>query len=69
MIAVVNIRGDRLYHEHITWDSASVLVQVGMMPDYISLNGHQFRTPAAGLETAAKLRDRNAVPSNRMLGE
>jgi hypothetical protein len=25
-IAVVNIRGDRLYHENISWDQASVFV-------------------------------------------
>ena len=69
MMAVVNIRGDRLYHEHITWDQGTTLMQVGMMPEYISLHGQQFKTPVAGAETAAKLRDRNAVQSNHMLGE
>lgn len=24
-MAIVNIRGDRLYHEHITWDQVSLL--------------------------------------------
>ncbi|RDK41188.1 hypothetical protein M752DRAFT_302988 [Aspergillus phoenicis ATCC 13157] len=32
-MAVVNIRGDRLYHEHITWDQATVLKQLGLMPE------------------------------------
>ncbi|KAK3322002.1 hypothetical protein B0H66DRAFT_553085 [Apodospora peruviana] len=33
--AVVNIRGDRLYHEHIAWDQASALRQVGLLPEYL----------------------------------
>jgi carboxymethylenebutenolidase len=33
--AVVNIRGDRLYHEHIAWDQASVLRQLGLLPEYL----------------------------------
>lgn len=36
-MAVVNIRGDRLYHEHIHWDSASALRQVGLLPEYVPL--------------------------------
>jgi carboxymethylenebutenolidase len=28
-VAIVNFRGDKLYHEHIYWDQASVLVQIG----------------------------------------
>lgn len=34
-MAVVNIRGDRLYHEHITWDQATVLKQLGLMPEFL----------------------------------
>ena len=33
--AVVNVRGDRLYHEHITWDQGTVLAQLGLMPQYL----------------------------------
>lgn len=47
MMAVVNIRGDRLYHEHISWDHASALRQVGVLPEKLPLtvelpqtNGH-----------------------------
>lgn len=47
MMAVVNIRGDRLYHEHISWDQATALRQVGVLPEKLSLtveppqtNGH-----------------------------
>lgn len=32
---IINIRGDRLYHEHIAWDQASLLRQVGLLPEYL----------------------------------
>ena len=77
--AVVNIRGDRLYHEHISWDQASALRQLGLLPDYLpypypvenkdgsdSGKRYQFRVPTAGVETANKMRDRSAVDSNHM---
>ncbi|KAE8382278.1 hypothetical protein BDV26DRAFT_278077 [Aspergillus bertholletiae] len=77
--SVVNIRGDRLYHEHIAWDQATVLVQLGLMPEYLpfpyALPGGQlpgpgkrfeYRVPAAGVETAMKLQDEHSVPSNEM---
>ncbi|KAG2417898.1 hypothetical protein HFD88_000997 [Aspergillus terreus] len=77
--AVVNIRGDRLYHEHIAWDQATVLVQLGLLPEYLpypyALPGGQlpgpgkrfeYRVPAAGAETALKLQDEHLVPSNGM---
>ncbi|KAJ5381576.1 uncharacterized protein N7496_004004 [Penicillium cataractarum] len=77
--AVVNIRGDRLYHEHISWDQGSVLRQVGLMPEYLPYPyalpdgskpapGKQFeyRVPVAGIESAEKMRDRNSVASNQM---
>jgi len=35
MTSVVNIRGDRLYHEHIAWDQATVLNQLGLLPEYL----------------------------------
>lgn len=76
---IVNVRGDRLYHEHIAWDQASALVQLGLMPEYLPYpyplpdgqtpaEGKQFqyKVPAAGQETAQKMLDRNSVPSNEM---
>lgn len=36
MMAVVNVRGDRLYHEHIAWDQATALRQVGILPEHLS---------------------------------
>ena len=73
-MAVVNIRGDRLYHEHITWDQGTVLMQLGLMPNYLhnantnSVGEAQkgYKTPIFGKETSAKLKDKNAVTSNAL---
>ncbi|EEU34097.1 uncharacterized protein NECHADRAFT_49897 [Fusarium vanettenii 77-13-4] len=73
--AVVNIRGDRLYHEHISWDQGTVLKQLGLMPEYLPFpydlpdakaGSFEYRVPVAGSEGAEKMRDRNSVPSNEM---
>ncbi|KHE85175.1 hypothetical protein GE21DRAFT_5201, partial [Neurospora crassa] len=80
--SIVNIRGDRLYHEHIAWDQGTVLRQLGLLPEYLPFpyalpGGRQpgeggkkfeYRVPVAGVETAKKLVDENAVESNEMLG-
>ncbi len=49
IVAIVGFRGDKLYHEHIYWDQASVLVQIGLL-DPKGL-------PVAGAEAARKLVD------------
>lgn len=77
--SVVCVRGDRLYHEHIAWDQASVLIQLGLMPEYLPYpyplpdggkpspgKRFQFRVPAAGVELSMKMVDKNKVPSNGM---
>lgn len=74
MTAVVNIRGDRLYHEHIAWDQGTVLMQLGLMPSHLPFpygspkDGKklEYRVPAAGVETAQKMRDKNSMESNEM---
>lgn len=58
LVAIVNFRGDKLYHEHIYWDQASVLVQIGLL-DSEGL-------PVAGIETAKKLLD-ETLPSNTLM--
>ena len=58
LVAIVNFRGPKLYHEHIYWDQASVLVQIGAL-DAKGL-------PVAGIETAKKLLD-ESLPSNRLM--
>ncbi|RGP76939.1 carboxymethylenebutenolidase [Fusarium longipes] len=75
--AVVNIRGDRLYHEHISWDQGTLLRQLGLLPEYLSFPyalpdgrtsnaGFEYRVPVAGKETAIKMKDRHGVDSNQM---
>jgi carboxymethylenebutenolidase len=58
LLAVIKFRGDKLYHEHIYWDQASVLVQVGLLDPKL--------LPVAGIETARKLLD-ETLPSNAMM--
>ena len=58
LVAIVNFRGPKLYHEHIYWDQASVLVQIGLL-DRAGL-------PVAGVETAKKLAD-ESLPSNGLM--
>ncbi|HWT18115.1 MAG TPA: dienelactone hydrolase family protein [Variovorax sp.] len=58
LLAVVKFRGDKLYHEHIYWDQASVLVQVGLLDPGL--------LPVAGVETARKLLD-ETLPSNTLM--
>lgn len=58
LVGIINFRGDKLYHEHIYWDQASVLVQIGLL-DPKSL-------PVAGGETAKKLID-ETQPSNTLM--
>ncbi len=58
LVAIVCFRGGKLYNEHIYWDQASVLVQVGKL-DPSGL-------PVAGIETAKKLVD-ESLPSNELM--
>jgi len=58
LLAVVKFRGNKLYHEHIYWDQASVLVQIGLL-DPRGL-------PTTGIDTARKLID-ETIPSNTLM--
>lgn len=58
LVAIVCFRGDKIYNEHIYWDQASVLVQIGLL-DPANL-------PTAGVETARKLIDEK-LPSNTLM--
>ena len=48
LVAIVRFRDGKLAHEHIYWDQASVLKQIGLITD--------DRLPVHGAETAAKVR-------------
>jgi carboxymethylenebutenolidase len=49
LVAIVRFRDDKLAHEHIYWDQASVLKQVGLLKD--------DSVPAFGVETAEKIKN------------
>jgi carboxymethylenebutenolidase len=59
LVAIVQFHDGKVAHEHIYWDQASVLAQIGKL-DPSSL-------PMAGAETARKVLD-PTLPSNAMLG-
>ena len=58
LIAIVRFRDGKLAHEHIYWDQASVLVQLGLI-DAANL-------PVAGVECARKVLD-PSLPSNALM--
>ncbi len=58
LVAIVRFVDGKVAHEHIYWDQASVLVQVGLL-DPAGL-------PVAGAETARKVAD-NTLPSNELM--
>ncbi|HKE32369.1 MAG TPA: ester cyclase [Candidatus Angelobacter sp.] len=49
LVAIVRFRDGKLAHEHIYWDQASVLKQIGLLSDR--------RLPVFGSETARKVLD------------
>jgi len=58
LVAIVRFREGKLAHEHIYWDQASVLVQLGLL-DAGTL-------PVAGVESARKALD-PSLPSNALM--
>src|SRR5216683_520289 len=59
LVAIVRFRDGKLAHEHIYWDQASVLVQLGLLDSR--------KLPVAGLESARKALD-PSLPSNILMG-
>ena len=58
LVAIVRFREGKLAHEHIYWDQASVLVQIGLI-DAANL-------PVAGVESAHKVLD-PTLPANALM--
>jgi len=58
LVAIVRFREGKLAHEHIYWDQASVLAQIGLI-DAASL-------PVAGVESARKVLD-PTLPANALM--
>jgi carboxymethylenebutenolidase len=58
LVAIVRIRDGKLAHEHIYWDQASVLVQIGLLDP--------VRLPVVGIESARKVLDPR-LPANELM--
>src|SRR5438270_7374304 len=58
LVAIVRFREGKLAHEHIYWDQASVLVQIGLLD--------ASKLPVAGLESAHKVLD-PTLPANELM--
>jgi carboxymethylenebutenolidase len=57
LVAIVRFRDGKLEHEHIYWDQASVLVQLGLLS--------AAKLPVVGIETARKALDPR-LPANEL---
>src|SRR5205809_4928055 len=58
LVAIVRFRDGKLAHEHIYWDQASVLVQIGLLD--------ATKLPVAGVESAHKVLD-PTLPANELM--
>jgi carboxymethylenebutenolidase len=58
LVAIVQFREGKLAHEHIYWDQASVLVQIGLLDP--------SNLPVAGVESARKVLD-PTLPANELM--
>jgi hypothetical protein len=71
LVRVVVIRGGKLECEHLYWDQASVLVQVGLLDARLGAvglgKGGVRVLPIAGVEAARKVVDQGSVESNKMI--
>lgn len=59
VVSIVTLRGGKLYHEHVYWDQASVLVQTGLLdpklvPDKAKSRG-VARLPVVGKDAARRV--------------
>ncbi|KAL9042250.1 MAG: hypothetical protein Q9180_000738 [Flavoplaca navasiana] len=66
IVAIVCIRGGKLYHEHIYWDQATVLVQVGLLDPKLGGKGFN-RLPVVDSAGARKVLDEANAPSNELI--
>jgi hypothetical protein len=71
IVSIVAIRGGKLVHEHIYWDQASVLIQIGALdprfvPKALSSRGCK-KLPMMGSEAAKKMLNMASVPSNSLI--
>lgn len=77
LVSVVCIRGGKLFHEHIHWDQATVLVQIGLLDPKLvpktfktAEEGREKeveRLPVWGREAARKVLDEDSSKSNDLI--
>jgi carboxymethylenebutenolidase len=58
LVAIVRFKDGKLAHEHIYWDQASVLAQIGLLDP--------AKLPVAGVESARKVLD-PSLPANALM--
>ena len=58
-VVIVYFEAGKIHHEHIHWDQASALVQLGLLDP--------AKLPVAGAEAAQKILEPAAVPSNLLM--
>ena len=58
LVAIVRFRDGKLAHEHIYWDQASVLVQIGLLDP--------AKLPVVGIDSAKKVLD-PSLPANELM--
>ena len=58
LVAIVRFRDGKLAHEHIYWDQASVLVQIGLLDP--------AQLPVVGIESAKKVLN-PSLPANQLM--
>ena len=58
LVVIVRFRDGKLAHEHIYWDQASVLVQIGLLDP--------AKLPVVGIESARKVLD-PSLPANELM--
>jgi len=71
IVSIVAVRGGKLEHEHVYWDQASVLQQIGaidanQVPKDLKSKGCK-KLPIVGAEAARKVLDVDKVPSNDLI--
>lgn len=66
LVAIVCVRGGKLYHEHIYWDQATVLVQIGLLDPKFSGKGFN-RLPVVDGSGARKVLNEASAASNQLI--
>jgi hypothetical protein len=71
IVSIIAVRGGKLVSEHIYWDQAAVLIQIGALdpsfvPKTLSSKGCK-KLPIMGADSAKKIVDVDQVPTNSLI--